>query len=361
MSETIEKAKLVAGVPFHLTDPVGALHFKRSFLGYTLGFPMAEGSLVDDSKDPWADGNFLLETRGTIQQGDYRVFDVVVLEVPEVPGLQEAETIYCKVVNTQLKPWDEGNIERIRTAKYEEEINGRVRTRIVQTLEPCDVNAMEFWKLSKIGADGKATEVLYGRQKRRGEGPWATGNFEVFLPAAAGEDKPRGWKDLDFNADFPEQTWKKERVGPKFGRKSGLDKSKQFAIRFRENFSYTNWQKETTIDRDFLLSTGPTLWKLIEEKIKSKVEDGNDPCQYWLTLGYTEKARGEGVDAPPEVTYTLEAKKMTEDEIKALPVETPKATVKRVPAVAQEEVAPHPAEDALFNGNDDIKLDEIAF
>ena len=364
MPEIIEKAKLVAGVPFHLADAEGSFHFKRSYLGYIQGFPMVEGSLVDDSKDAWAPNNFIRETRNGMEPGNYRDFDMVVLEVPEVPGLQEAETVYGRVVDQERKPWDPGNFQRIKTAIVTEiiEVNGqeKEKKRIVQSLELRDINSWQFWKLSKIGSDGIPTEVIYGRTKTGGA-PW-DGNFEVFLTGAAGADSPKGWTELDYNKDFPDQTWKKERVAPKIGRKSALDKTKLFAIRFKENFSYTNWKNETVIDRDFLLSTGATLWKLLEEKIKTTEGFKIDPLKCWMTLTYTEKPRGDGTtDAPPEVTYGIDVVPMTEDELKALPVEVIVAKETKVPATAQEEVAPHPAEEELFSEADDIKLDEIPF
>lgn len=373
MPETIEKAKLVAGVPFHLLDDAGTFHFKRSYLGYLLGFPMVEGSLVDDAKDPWADGNFIVERRGSVEQGNYRDFDLVVLEVPEIAGIQRAETVYGRVVDQRLKPWDAGNFQVIRTETITETVNGREKKRIVQHLDLRDMNTFQFWKLTKVGADGSAIEVLYGRQVNQSEGPWAAGNFEVFLPAAAGEEKPKGWTTLDFNTDFPEQTWKRERVAPKMGRKSVLDRAKLFPIRFRENFSFTNWKGETTIDRDYLLATGPTLWKLLEEKIKSKREDGNDPCHYWLTLSYTEKPRGEGVDAPPEVTYVLDAEKMSNGDAQAVPAPRPAPAPKVAPPPAAPTKAPSPSwgdeiplpsesgTDGAVPAEQDIDLDGIPF
>lgn len=357
MPELIEKSKLVAGVPFRLTKPTGDFHFKRNYLGYLQGYPMTEGRLIDDAKDAWEEGNFLLvKWNGAEEPGSYRDFDLYELAIPEVPGIQKAETVYGRLADPRLKPWDEGNFLVIHTETITEEVNGREKTRVVQSLEARDINAWQFYKFVKLDVNGTPTEVVYARVRNRSEAPWAAQNIDFFVPANEEKQTPARWEPGDMNTDFPEQTWKKERVSPKISRKSALDKTKHFAVQFKDDFTYENWKKQTTVGRDFLLATGANLWKIIEEKVKSKVEDGNDPCHYWLTITRTEKPRGEtvgddgkAVKAPPEVTYDLQAQKLSPEEIAAI------ATAKVAAREAQEEQSTShdeqtPATQALFGG-----------
>jgi len=182
-------------------------------------------------------------------------------------------------------------------------------------------------------------------------------------PAAApGGESTSAWIPLDANTDFPQNVWKHERISPKAHRTSALEESKHYLVDTASVVSVTAWDSEAPVEATrFALVTGPGLWKALEAKIASKVEDKNDPTRYWLTLVYVTETDPKLLQPGviPRVAWMVRAEALGASEVTP-PAPAPAAVVDDTPPTPPA-APPSPEQMTIDPDAPPFNLDEIPF